>query len=525
MINGILYRAGALVKSAWKSVRHFFTKLGWKWGTALVVGVFLVLFIGSKMLGGSAAAPVADNTTKTVTLASVGDLAQGGSSLSVAGTVQSQTEATVRAESSGQVKALYRALGDTVSAGTIVAELENASQRAAVLQAQGAVDAATAGANVSQTSLAATKDASVATLLAAYGTLEKVVHTDIDAMFSDPHGNQPSFNVQSANSQAKLNTENMRIALNTVLSRESSRSNTLSASDDLITEFSKTESELKMVRDYIDSVLITLNSGIATGGVTETTIATYKATATTARGSITTTLSTLIAARQALDTAQKSSAQGTGAVSSTQAALTQAQGALAGARAALEKTIIRAPISGTINSLTLKRGDFVQMTAPVLTVANNGALEVISYITQGDATRIAVGDKAALDGSEGTITRIAPALDPITKKIEVRIGLPAAASKTLINGQSVVVTFKKAVGVPTKPTTGPITIPLSALKINSDSVVVFSVDENKKLVPHEIKLGNLLGDRVEVASGLTSDLIIVTDARGLQPGETVEVAQ
>ncbi len=133
----------------------------------------------------------------------------------------------------------------------------------------------------------------------------------------------------------------------------------------------------------------------------------------------------MIGARQTLQTAQQNAADGSTAVSATQAAITQAQGALAAARAALERSIIRAPISGTINSLSLKRGDFIQMTAPVLTVANNHALEVIAYITATDAPRIAVGGKAILEGDiSGVITRIAPALDPLTKKIEVRIGLP-----------------------------------------------------------------------------------------------------
>ena len=70
---------------------------------------------------------------------------------------------------------------------------------------------------------------------------------------------------------------------------------------------------------------------------------------------------------------------------------------------------------------------------------------------------------------------------------------------------------------------GPLSIPLSALKIGSGGIVVFTVDENSKLVPHEVVLGTLNGDRVNIMSGVTADTIIVTDARGLQAGETVVV--
>jgi multidrug efflux pump subunit AcrA (membrane-fusion protein) len=68
-----------------------------------------------------------------------------------------------------------------------------------------------------------------------------------------------------------------------------------------------------------------------------------------------------------------------------------------------------------------------------------------------------------------------------------------------------------------------ITLPLSALKVGADSISVFTVDADKKLVPHVVVLGTLLGDRVVIESGIDANMQIVTDARGLQPGQTVIV--
>jgi RND family efflux transporter MFP subunit len=526
MINRILSRVGALVNSVWRSIRKFFKRIGWKWGAALVGGaVILLLIVISLIRAANAPQIAAQESTPEVSLASVADLTRGGSSLSVAGTVESQTEATVRAEKGGEITRVNYALGDTVSAGAVVAEIDNAAERAAELQAEGAVQAATAAANTSATSLSATKDSTVATLLSSYGTVEKVVHTDTDPLFTNPDGTDIKFNVQSADSQAVNNSINGRVAMGAILAREEQRAAALSSSDDLIAEAMKTEAELKTVRDYLDNVIRALNSGVSSASVSDSAIATYKATAAASRSSVTSALSTLIATRQGLENAQKAAAQGEGTISSTQAALTQAQGTLAAAKANLEKSIIRAPISGTINSLDLKLGDYVQSLAPVLTVANNGALEVTSYVTAEDAPRIAVGDKADVDGVGGTVTRIAPALDPLTKKIEVRIGLPATAANSLINGQSVVVTFTKPAAAPAQPVTGPLVVPISALKIGSDAIMVFTVSTSSTLVPHEVKLGALMGDRVEIQSGVTQDMIIVTDARGLQAGETVLVRQ
>jgi RND family efflux transporter MFP subunit len=526
MITTIFRAAGAFIASLWKSLRGFFKRIGWKWGTALVAGVVIV-FLTLLVLVRNADAPqvAAQESTPKVALASVADLTRGGSSLSVAGTVESQTEATVRAEKGGEITRVNYALGDAVAAGAVVAEIDNAAERAAVLQAEGAVQAATAAANTSATSLSATKDSAVAALLSAYGTVEKAVHTDTDPMFTNPNGTDIRFNVQSADSQAVNDSVNGRGTLGAIIAREEARSSTLSSSDDLVAEAMKTESELKTIRDYLDNVIRALNAGVSSPSASDSAIAGYKATATASRSTITTALSALISTRQGLENAQKAAAQGEGAISSTQAALTQAQGALAAAKANLEKSIIRAPISGTINSLDLKRGDYVQALSPVLTVANNGALEVTSYVTADDAPRIAVGDEADVDGVKGTITRIAPALDPLTKKIEVRVGLPAAASQSLINGQSVVVTFTKPATAAAKPVTGPLVVPISALKIGSENTMVFTVSTSSTLVPHNVTLGALMGDRVEIKDGVTQDMIIVTDARGLQAGETVIVQQ
>ena len=518
MKNGILYRA-------WGGMVQFFNRLGWMKGT-LFVAVILILLVGGlaylRSQNQTEAAP--DNTTPSVTLATVSDLAQGGSSLSVGGTVESETEATVLAQKSAAVTVLYHALGDNVSAGTIVAELENSSERAAVLQAQGSVDAATAGANTSVTTLSSAQANAVATILSAYSAVDTAVRSDVDPLFSQVNTSQPQLIIQTSDSQSKTDAQNERVTLTAIWQREQAQSATLSSQSDLASEFTVAESELRQVRDFLDTLIRALNAGVAANGISDAEISADKATVTTARTNITTALSALIAAEQQLNNAAQNSTSNNIGPSSSQAAITQAQGTLAAAKAALEKTIIRAPISGTINSLPIKQGDFVQAMSPILTVANNNALEVVAYVTADDASRIAVGDKATLDtGIVGTITRIAPALDPVTKKIEVRIGLPADAS--LLNGQSVVVTFTKPAYTTPKPTNGPITIPLSALKIGATEIDVFTVTASSTLAAHPVTLGLLMGDRVAITSGLTPDMIIVTDARGLQSAETVIVKQ
>jgi RND family efflux transporter MFP subunit len=519
-LQKLLSRVAGFFTGVWKGFVRFGGKFGW---VKTSLGI-LVLIIGGWTLVHfltPAPADVSLNSTRTVSLKSVAELASDSAPLEVAGTVSATSQAQIRAEVGGQITAVNYTLGDHVAAGAVIASVENASQRAAVAQAQGAVDAASAGASVSQTSLASAKSGAVTALLSAYGVTDKTIHTDIDPMFSNPGGATPQFNVQSSDSQSKVNAENERVSVSAIVTREQTQSANVSASSDLTGELQTTQKELRQVRDFLDTVIKTLNSGIPTNNVSASTIAGYLATANAARSAVVGALSSLSSAQAGIETASKGADTQSG---SSAAALTQAQAGLAAARAALEKTIIRAPISGTINSLSLKVGDYLSAGAVAAVVANNGALEVTAYVTDSDSHEIAAGSSATITTDEGTVTgivtRVAPAIDPATKKVEVRIGITDGA-ENLVNGQSVTVSIARARKAATAPQT--ITLPLSALKVGADAISVFTVDENKKLVAHTVSLGQLLGDRVVIESGVTPDMQLVTDARGLQPGETVDI--
>ena len=516
----------------------FGRRIGW-WKIAVVgLIVFFALFFGAKLIFGGPPEIQTVQTPRLVEVRSVAELASQSAPLSIVGTVSATAEANVRAESSGQVIAVYHSLGDYVGAGTVIAELENASQRAAVLQAQGAVDAAQAAADkvkggtrseqlsILQSASEAAKSTAVNSLLSAYATIDSAVRSTADPIFSNPESATPHFSVTTPNTQFALNSENKRLMMGPVLAREKKMTTSISASSDLESELTKTESEARQARDLLDTMLTALNSAVPSISVTQAQIDVYIASTNGARTALTGALSGISGARQGLLTSQKNLEQGvTGAqtqdVAASLAALKQAQGGLAAARAALEKTIIRSPISGSINALSLKKGDYVGMTSPVFSVANNGALEITAFVTQQDVRDITIGDKVTLDTGSGVVTRIAQALDPITKKIEVRIGVSNPAG--LVNGQSVIIGFKrKSVTVKTAKN-APLSIPIAALKVGADDMTVFTVTASSTLESHVVTVGTLLGDRVEIRGGLTPDMSIVTDARGLRAGQVVQL--
>ena len=67
-------------------------------------------------------------------------------------------------------------------------------------------------------------------------------------------------------------------------------------------------------------------------------------------------------------------------------------------------------------------------------------------------------------------------------------------------------------------------LPIAAVKMLPDGAAVFTVNASSTLESHAVQLGALMGDRVNIASGITPNLQIVTDARGLKAGDAVLIA-
>lgn len=497
-------------------------------GVILAGGYFLTKNAGTALVS-------LDQKVREVTVASVGDLASKRSSLPLIGEVTSISEATIRSESSGQITNIYKKLGDYVSAGQIIAEIENARERAALAQADAALQSVEVSAGISAISgdrekqlLNEARLSAINTIRGVYDSIDDSIRTKIDPLFSDATLSNPQFLLPLSNNQLAVDINSERLKISDIWKAEKVRGNALSINTDLNQELVLANAELLYAKHFVDDVISALNQSIPTPSIPQSSIDTYKISISAVRSALNAQLSALsqvkdnLTAKQAqYDIAQKQS--GSGVVTVSGAALAQAQASIRLARVNLEKTIIRSPITGTLNSFSLERGDFVTAFQEVAVVSNNQALEIVAFITEDDAKEISVGAKTIIDGNvAGAVTKVAPALDPKTKKIEVRVGI-LGDTKTLVNGESVRVDIVRTAEVVTN-TTG-ITIPISALKITADGPVVFTIEDNGTLKSHPVVQGALLGDTIVIKEGLTGEMIIVTDARGLKEGSSVTVAK
>ncbi|MBU4536662.1 efflux RND transporter periplasmic adaptor subunit [Patescibacteria group bacterium] len=498
---------------------------------------------------------VVASNIRLVEIMSVKDLSLDNTPLPLLGKIQSQSSAIVHAQSAGEITALYKEEGDSVWTNQIIAEIDNWSQRSSLMQAEASVESATAYLNKiktgardeqvsiskstldnSQNALNETKVSVINTLNDAYIKADDAIRNKTDIMFRDPRGSDPQLIFSVSDSQLEINIEWERFLIEQMLKKWGDSLFVLKTDGDLIGALETAKKNIDQLRKFLDQIALVVNVLTPNTNLPELTINTWKAGVSSTRSVINTTASTIPGTVNSLNSVisaneiaqlnydQILTGERTEDIIGAESQLRQAEGGLDLAKAALEKTIVRAPISGTINSLNFKKGDFVSNFEPIVTIANNNKLEVVSYITETDRENINVGASVLVNKKwKAFVKNIAPALDSKTKKIKVEIEVKDQ-SAILTNGQSVSLLVERIA----QKEAGELvefSVPISAVKIGADSVVVFTVNEENKLVAHPVILGPILGEKIIIEEGLTAEMEIVTDARGLKEGLEVTLVE
>ncbi len=453
-----------------------------------------------------------------VSLATVREL-QNANTFSVVGTVRAVSEAALETEAGGRVTAVNVSIGDYVSAGTIIASIENSAERAQLLQAEGAYESALAGTKQSGASFEEAKIGVRNVYRETFSTADSAVNTTIDTFFSKIDGlKRYGLKITPVNAPASDYADS-RMAIEPMLATWSER---------IASNFSGVGEEV-MLKDAesaitaISNLTATLATAVADKEneqrFTESERDAHIAALAGTRAALDAALGSISRARSAYEQAQLSG--DAGGASQSNAQLKSALGTLRSAEANYEKTIVRSPISGVVNALYLKAGEYTSNGKPAALVANNGSLEVSTALGEEDLDTIAVGDTVRInDSATGTITKVAPAIDPLSGKVEVKISIDDDLS--LKNGSTVSVIFSRG---STETEDKTIAIPLSALKLLPSGPVVFGVNDANTLTVYQVTIGDILGETVEILSGLTGESVIVRDARGLKEGDVVSVAR
>jgi multidrug efflux pump subunit AcrA (membrane-fusion protein) len=190
----------------------------------------------------------------------------------------------------------------------------------------------------------------------------------------------------------------------------------------------------------------------------------------------------------------------------------------------LRDASITAPFDGVVEKRLVSLGEFVKTQTPVMSIVRVDPLKLVSEIPEAMAPWIGVGQTVELRVDAypdkvltGKVSRISPAVNTQTRAFPFE-ALVANADALLKPG-----TFARA-HLSTSRVEPVLTIPYAAMQYRYGVNKAFVV-AGGKLQARELKIGDRVGDRVEVLGGLEADdLIAVTDVDNLADGQSVSIA-
>lgn len=211
--------------------------------------------------------------------------------------------------------------------------------------------------------------------------------------------------------------------------------------------------------------------------------------------------------------------------------LAAAQAQLAGARAQLanaqkqqQKTTVTAPISGVVSDRPVSAGSVVHMGAPLFVVVDPGSMRLEGSVPASElgAVRIGAPVRFTVTGYPGqtftgTVARINPAADPVTRQVPVIVSIP--------NAQGALVSGLFAEGRVQSQSRQAVMVPATAVDERGVQPAVVRVKGGKaERVAVTLGAHDPETDRVEVLSGIAAgDTLLIGAAVGTTPGTPVTV--
>jgi RND family efflux transporter MFP subunit len=201
--------------------------------------------------------------------------------------------------------------------------------------------------------------------------------------------------------------------------------------------------------------------------------------------------------------------------------LAQVEGQANLAETNLEGTIVKSPIQGTLLQKFAKEGNYVNPSQTIAEIGDMSKVYIIVSLTAEELKFVKLGQDVQIEApggitKTGKITKVLPALDPVTKKVQVKILIPNK-DKKLISGMFTDVLFSDA----QKDSVGAL-VPFKSIIFETNGRFVYVI-ENNKAVKKSVKLGQIVGSDIEITEGLNQgDKIITKGAKLVNEGDLVK---
>jgi len=190
----------------------------------------------------------------------------------------------------------------------------------------------------------------------------------------------------------------------------------------------------------------------------------------------------------------------------------------------LDDTIVKAPISGIVSDRPASAGDIVSPGTAIVTIIDPSSLRLEAAVTSDQVSQVRVGAKVRFrvrgltnEVVTGTIERLSPQADPITRQVTIFVTLPN------IGGRLIAGLF--AEGRVDAETRHGVIVPLSAVDETGPTATVTRIRDGKaERVTVTLGIRQSEAELIEVRSGVAEgDVLILGAAKTLTPGTPVRV--
>lgn len=194
-----------------------------------------------------------------------------------------------------------------------------------------------------------------------------------------------------------------------------------------------------------------------------------------------------------------------------------------------KQTQVLAPDSGVISSRTATVGSVVSGGTELFRLIRQGRLEWRAEVTSAELARLKPGMPVKLQpagGAEltGRVRMIAPTVDPQTRNVLVYVDLPAMTAGTASAGGARPGMFARGEFEIGK--LDALLVPQRALVVRDGFNFVFELQSDQRVRQVKVQTGRLVGERVELLSGLAPEAQVVVNGAGfLNDGDLVRVVE
>lgn len=501
---------------------------GLKWSTfivgLLIIGGVIVFISGDR------------DTANQTLIVTRGDFVK---QVFVSGNVRATNNVDLGFAQGGRISGVYARVGDVVTQGKLLAEIENGDLRAVVLQKQATLEnekaillsleqgtrpeeLAVTQSEVAknEASLFQSNQELVNTIRDAHDSADDAVRNQIDQFISNPRSATPQLNFTVSDSNLKSRIESKRVAIESALVVWQDEVFALTNESDLDKAQTQARTNLSAVTSLLADVNSALNQGVGTQSTLDGWIANISAARTavnSAVSALTTAVTSQKNSKAELDISKKNLALDIAGstqvdIDAQRAKVRAAEADVVNARAQLAKTLIIAPFNGVVTRMESKVGAVASSNSTQVSLISDGGFEIESFIPEVDIAEVKVSDSAevTLDAYGESVVFNAQVLS-IEPAETVRDGVSTYKTILMFVNQDARIRSGMTANViiTTEEKTGVVSIP-QKIVTSRDGKKFVVVREGSKDIEREVETGKVssLGS-IEIISGLNEGDVVV----------------